>query len=563
MVRSLAQFANISMTLAKLLVVRGVTAGSAHRYLRPSLKHLLPEPRTLKDMDLAVARVRTAVETGEEIAIFGDYDVDGSASAAILYGFLSAVGSRPRVYIPDRLTEGYGPNATALSKLKAEGTSLVVTVDCGAGAVEALTAARDSGLDVVVLDHHAVETAPPVVAHVNPNQPDDTSNLGHMCAAGITFLFVVALNRVLRDSGWYESKKITVPDLLQHVDLVGLATVCDVVPLIGVNRAFVRTGLSRLAKLDRPGLAALAGVAGITPPFTPYHLGFAFGPRINAGGRVGRGGLGVDLLTTDDPGRVREYATSLDTHNRERQAIEKAILDEAIEMSKSQANAPLIFVSSEGWHAGVVGIVASRLKDRFGKPSFVTGFEGGLGRGSARSIGGFDIGAAVRAAREQKLLDSGGGHAMAAGFTLWPAQVSPFHEFLVERIARSDTLLAPREVTIDVVVSPAGATAALVDEFAHAGPFGPGNSEPIVAVPDAQVRFADVVGNSHLRLRLEGGDGTVFDAIAFRAVGTELGRGLLSARGRMIHAVGRLRADLWNGRRRVQLEIEDAALRVD
>ena len=559
--RSLAQSANISMTLARLLAVRGISPDAAHAYLRPTLRHLLPEPLTLKNMDLAVARVRTAIESGEKIAVFGDYDVDGSASAAILSGFLSSAALPPRIYIPDRQTEGYGPTAAALSRLKGEGASLVITVDCGAGAVQALSAARDSGLDVVVLDHHAVESSPPVVAHVNPNQPGDTSNLGHVCAAGVTFLFVVALNRTLRDSGWYASKKITTPDLLKYVDLVGLATICDVVPVVGVNRAFVRTGLSRM--LDRPGLAALAEIAGIAPPFTPYHLGFAFGPRINAGGRVGRSGLGVDLLITEDSELVREYAIGLDTHNRERQAIEKAILDEAVAMSKSQANAPFVFVAHEGWHAGVVGIVASRLKDRFAKPSFVAGFEGEVGRGSARSIPGFDIGAAVRAAREQKLLDSGGGHAMAAGFTLRPAQVAPFHEFLVERIARSVVSFAPREMTIDAVVSPAGATATLVDEFAHAGPFGPGNSEPIVVVPDAQVRFVDVVGNSHLKLRLEGGDGTVLDAIAFRAVGTELGAGLLSARGRMIHAVGRLRVDLWNGRRRVQLEIEDAVLRVD
>jgi single-stranded-DNA-specific exonuclease len=450
----------------------------------------------------------------------------------------------------------------ALSKLKSEGVSLVITVDCGAGAPDALSSARDSGLDVVVLDHHAVEIAPPAVAHVNPNQPGDTSNLGHVCAAGVTFLFVVALSRALRDSGWYASNNVMTPNLLGYVDLVGLATVCDVVPLIGVNRAFVRTGLSRLAKLDRPGLAALAEVAGITPPFTPYHLGFAFGPRINAGGRVGRSSLGVDLLTTDDPAHVREFALSLDEHNRERQAIEKVILDQAVAMSEIQANAPFIFVANEGWHAGVVGIVASRLKDRFGKPSFVASFEGGIGRGSARSVTGLDIGAVVRAAREQKLLESGGGHAMAAGFTFRPEQSDPLREFLTERFSRPDLLPAPRDVTIDVIVSPAGASIALVDEFAQAGPFGSGNYEPIVAIPDAQVRFVDAVGNGHVRLRLAGGDGTVIDAIAFRAVGTKLGEGLLSARGRTLHTVGRLRADLWNGRRRVQLELEDAALQV-
>jgi len=561
-VHLLAQSANISTLLAKILVARGVTVETAHTHLRPTLRELLPDPMTLKDMDLAVARVRTAIDSREKIAIFGDYDVDGSASAAILYDFLSKVGLQPRIYVPDRLTEGYGPNVIALSKLRAEGASLVITVDCGAGAVEALSAARDSGLDVVVLDHHAVEHAPPVTAHVNPNQPGDTSNLGHVSAAGITFLFVVAMNRVLRDSEWYAPRKMTSPDLLAYVDLVALATVCDVVPLIGVNRAFVRTGLSRLARLDRPGLAVLAEIAGIAPPFSPQNLGFAFGPRINAGGRVGRSSLGVDLLTATDPGRAREFALGLDTHNRERQAIEKAILNEAVAMSETQANSPFIFISSKGWHAGVVGIVASRLKDRFGKPSIVASFENGIGRGSARSVAGVDIGAVVRAAREQKLLDSGGGHAMAAGFTLRLEQVSPFQEFLTEHFVRSNVSLVAREVVIDALVSPAGASVDLVDEIARAGPFGAGYYEPIVAMPDVQVRFVDLVGNGHIRLRLAGGDGAGVDAISFRSAGTELGASLLSARGRTIHALGRLRADLWNGRRRVQLELEDAALRV-
>ncbi len=562
LVRSLAQAESISMVLARLLVARGVTVETAHVHLRPTLRQLLPDPMTLKDMDLGVARMRAAIANGDKIAIFGDYDVDGSASAAILYNFLSAIGSQPRIYIPDRLTEGYGPNTVALSKLKAEGASLVITVDCGAGAVQALSAAKESGLDVIVLDHHAVESAPPVVAHINPNQPGDASGLGHVCAAGITFLFVVAVNGALRDGGWYASRKLTPPDLLTYVDLVGLATVCDVVPLIGVNRAFVRTGLSRLAKLDRPGLAALAEVAGIVPPFTHRHLGFAFGPRINAGGRVGRSALGVDVLTAADPERAREFALSLDVHNRERQAIEKVILNEAIAMSEIQANSPFIFISNEGWHAGVVGIVASRLKDRFGKPSFVAGFEGSIGRGSARSVEGVDIGAAVRAARERRLLDSGGGHAMAAGFTLRSDQVGQFREFLIEHFARPTISLASREVVIDAIVSPAGASVDLVEEFAQAGPFGAGNYEPIVVMPDVQIRFVDLVGNSHIRMRLAGGDGTVIDAISFRSAGTELGESLLSARGRMIHAVGRLRADLWNGRRRVQLELEDAALRL-
>jgi len=558
-VQSLVRSTNISQALARLLTARGVTPANAGSYLNPTLKQFLPEPLTLKDMDKAVARVRRAVERGEKIAVFGDYDVDGSTSAAILKGYLTSLGTPPRIYIPDRMTEGYGPKTAALLKLKGEGASLVITVDCGAGAVAPLAAARDAGLDIVVLDHHAVESAPPAVAHVNPNQPGDTSRLGHVCAAGITFLFVVALNRALRDAGWFSGK--TEPDLFAYVDLVGLATICDVVPLVGVNRAFVRAGLSKLAKLDRPGLAALAAVADAKPPFTPYHLGFLFGPRINAGGRVGRSSLGVDLLTASGVAEAHDFALHLDTHNRERQAIEKMILEEAIAMAETQSNAPFVFVASEGWHAGVVGIVAGRLKDRFGKPSFVAGFEGGLGRGSARSIAGIDIGAAVRMAREHEVIESGGGHAMAAGFSLKPEQVEPFRAFLAEAFLKSgDALEQAGELEIGAVVSPAGATVALVEEIAQAGPFGSGNAEPLILLPDVVVGFADVVGKDHVRLRLLGGDRAALDGIAFRVADTPLGKGLLAARGSRIHAVGRLRVDEWNGRKRVQLQLEDAAL---
>ncbi len=559
-VQMLARSANLSEGLARLLVARGVGLAEAADYLNPTLRRYLPEPLALKDMDKAVARALKAIEEGESIAIFGDYDVDGSTSAALLHKFLSAVGASPRIYIPDRMTEGYGPNADALLNLKAEGVSLVITVDCGAGAAAPLKIASEAGLAVVVLDHHTVEMVPPAVAHVNPNQPGDSSGLGHLCAAGITFLFAVALNRALRDDGWYSSKAIAEPDLRAFVDLVGLATICDVVPLTGVNRAFVRAGLVRLAKLESAGMVALAAISQIVPPFTPYHLGFVFGPRINAGGRVGRSSLGVDLLIAKNASAARELALELDTRNRERQAIEKLILEEAIALAEPQANAPYLFVCSDGWHAGVVGIVAGRLKDRFGKPSLVAGFEGGLGRGSARSIPGVDIGATVREARERKLIDSGGGHSMAAGFSLRPEQVDQFRAFLAEEFSESgDALAATGELEIDTVLSPAGASVALVNEIADAGPFGAGNSEPLMVLADVFVRFADVVGKDHVRLRLAGGDGTALDAIAFRSADTPLGKGLLAARGRRIHVVGRLRADEWNGRKRVQLHVEDAA----
>ncbi len=558
--RELAQDAKLSLTLAHLLVGRGITPSTVGEYLRPTMRHWLPEPFLLKNMEQAVARACTAIEGQEKIAVFGDYDVDGSTSTAILAGFLSAIGIKPRIYIPDRMTEGYGPSARAMAVLKDEGVSLVITVDCGAGAHDALAAARDGQLDVVVLDHHAVERAPPAVAHVNPNQQGDSSAQGHLCAAGVTFLFLVALNRALRQAGYYERKAIAEPDLRLALDLVALATVCDVVPLIGVNRAFLRSGLARMSSNERPGLAALARIARAKAPFTAYHMGFLFGPRINAGARVGKCSLGAELLSTTDPAAADEIATLLDLHNHERQAIEKEILAHAIDIAAAQANAPFLFVSSEGWHSGVVGIVAGRLKDRFGKPAFVAGFEGGWGRGSARSIPGVDVGGVIRQAHEKGLIDAGGGHAMAAGFSLSATQIDRFHEFLAERFATiSGEIAASQILEIESMVSPRAATPGLIDEMEHAGPFGAGNPEPCLVVPDAQLMQADIVGHDHVRLRLRGADGARLDAIAFRIAGQPLGKALLAAKGRLIHAAGRLRAEEWQGNRRVQLHLEDAA----
>jgi single-stranded-DNA-specific exonuclease len=558
--RALSLSGNISPLLARLLAAREVSPEQVEDIVNPTLKRLLPEPSTLKDMDAAVARTRAAVERGEKIAVFGDYDVDGSTSTALASEFLSALGHPPRIYIPDRLTEGYGPSARALLQLKEEGASLVITVDCGAVAKDALVAARNAGLDVIVLDHHAVENPLPAFAQVNPNQPGDNSGLGYLCAAGVTFLFLVALNRSLRDSGWYKTSGVAEPDLREQLDLVGLATICDVVPLAGVNRAFVRAGLAKLSSSPRPGLKALAAIASIAPPFTPYHLGFMFGPRINAGGRVGRCSLGAELLIEKDPLLAEELAMRLDLHNKERQAIEKLILEDATVMASTQANAPFILVHGEGWHSGVVGIVAGRLKERFNRPALVAGFEGASGRGSARSIAEIDIGAIVRAAHAKGLLESGGGHAMAAGFSLSSAMLDAFREFLeLQFSGKGEALDAANELTLDLALSPSGATTAFVEEVARIGPFGSGNPEPLVVIPDVRVAFADVVGKDHVRLRLAGGDGARLDAIAFRAAATPLGEGLLKARGKLIHAAGRLKADEWNGQRRVQLQLEDAA----
>ena len=546
--------------VARLLALRGVALPQAAAYLAPKLKTLLPDPLVLKDMEAAVARVAAALVAGERIAVFGDYDVDGSTSAALLSDFLSALGIASRVYIPDRMKEGYGPSPAAMRALSVEGAKLVITVDCGAAAIAALEEARELGLDVVVLDHHRVEASPPAVAHVNPNQPGDTSGLGHLCAAGVTFLFLVALNRRLRETNFYQDRELAEPDLRLFLDLVGLATVCDVVPLKDLNRAFVRFGLSQISQLSRPGLQALAGVAGAKPPFTPYHLGFVFGPRINAGGRVGRSSLGVDLLTARDADKAAEFAGQLDLHNRERQAIEKTILEEATALAAMQANAPFLLVTGEGWHPGVVGIVAGRLKERFSKPAFVAGLEGGMGKGSARSIPGIDVGGIIRAAAEKGVIEYGGGHAMAAGFSLMASQLEGFHKFIDAAFAGAGpALTAANDLHLDAVSSPAGATMALVQEIASSGPYGAGNPEPLLGLSDVRVAFADVVGASHVRLRLQSGEGSMLDAIAFRAVGTPLGEGLLGARGRSLHVAGRLRQDDWNGKSRVKLEIEDAA----
>ena len=554
LVRSLG----LSSFLCGLLAARGVRAADAGNFLNPTLRQLLPEPLLLADMHRAVDRVRAAIERGEQIAVFGDYDVDGSCSAALLCEFLTAIGHPPRLYTPDRMTEGYGPNAAALLMLKAEGASLVITVDCGATASAPLATARDAGLDVIVLDHHATEAAVPAFAHVNPNQPGDQSGLGHLCAAGVTFLFAVALNRALRESGWYGANDLSEPDLREHLDLVALATVCDVVPIIGVNRAFVRVGLRRLCALERPGFAALAAVASASPPFTPHHLSFVFGPRINAGGRIGRCSLGTELLTAK--AGVDELADALNRHNRERRAIETTILEEATAIASLQSDSPILIVEGDGWHSGVVGIIAGRLRERFNKPAIAIGFEGRLGRGSARSVPGFDIGAVVRSAREAAILDSGGGHAMAAGLSLMRDRLPAFREFVtLHGAAAARSSAAANELTIDTLVSAAACTRELIAEMEQLGPFGPGNPEPIVAISDARIAYADIVGKDHVRLGLTGAEGARVDAIAFRAGSAPLGHGLLASRGKPVHVAGRLRAEEWEGRIRVQLHVEDAA----
>ncbi len=515
-----------SAALAQILAARGVTRDSADSFLEPKLRTLLPEPYRIAHMESAVSRFADAIARKEKIAVFGDYDVDGACAAALLVKYVRAMGSEPLLYIPDRMKEGYGPSESAVRRLHAEGASLLVTVDCGAGSHDAFSVARGIGLDAIVIDHHAVEQNPPVLAHVNPNGPDDASGFTYVCSAGLVFIFLVAVQRHLRDKGWFQATGTAESDLLAHLDIVALATIADVVPLLGVNRAFVRQGLRGLQRLERPGLAALARIAAVAPPFTAYHLGFIFGPRINAGGRVGRCDLGARLLASDDASEAGELAATLDLNNRERQAIESAIVETAQAIAAGQTDKNVLMVTGDGWHHGVVGIVAGRLKERHAKPAFVAGFDtAGLGRGSARSVPGVDIGALVRRAHAEGLLEAGGGHAMAAGFSLRRDKLEAFRGFLDRNLEiQRETILTARDLIADSIVSAGGATLALLDDLDRAGPFGAGNPEPLFALPDMLVAYAEIVGSSHVRLRLTARDGSVIGAIAFREADTKLGQ---------------------------------------
>jgi single-stranded-DNA-specific exonuclease len=558
---ALAQQLALPEIVGRLLAARGVGAAEAERFLAPRLRDLLPDPAHLRDMEVAVARLVRAVVKGEVIAVFGDYDVDGATSAALLQRFFAAVGCRLRVYIPDRQREGYGPNAPALLRLKAEGVAVVITVDCGTTAHGPLQAAAEAGLDIIVVDHHVAEPAlPPALAVVNPNRLDETSPHGVLAAVGVALLLAVGVNRGLRDAGWYAGRPA--PDLLQWLDLVALGTICDVVPLTGVNRALVAQGLKVLRRRSNCGLAALADSAAVGERLDAYHAGFILGPRVNAGGRVGRADLGTRLLASDDPLETAAIARELEALNSARREIEARVLAQAIDQVESgERDAPLVFVAGEGWHAGVIGIVASRLKERYNRPACVVAMADGIGKGSGRSVAGLPLGPAVIAARQAGLLVNGGGHAMAAGFTVEAQRLAALRDFLAERAvaALGAGPLVP-ELAIDGVVAAGAATLELVAVLERLAPFGAGNAEPRFALANLRVVRAEIVGGQHLRCVLgDGGGPARLKAVAFRSVETPLGPALLNGLGRNFHLAGHLRADPWQDRNGVQLMIEDAA----
>ena len=561
---ALTQSQGIDDLLARVLAGRGVSVAEAARYLDPTLRELTPDPSSLRDMDAAVERLARAIETGEPMAVFGDYDVDGACSSALLVDFWRASGApEPMVHIPDRITEGYGPNAEAIRGLAARGARLLVTVDCGTTSHEALAVARGLGIDVIVLDHHQAPELLPEAVVVNPNRHDDLSGQGGLCAAGVVFLALIGLVRALRRRGWWREDRPE-PDLLAALDLVALATVADVAPLTGLNRALVGKGLAVMKQRSRPGLAALMDAARMVGPPRAYHLGFLLGPRINAGGRIGDAALGSRLMTLSDPAEAGAIARQLDALNVERQAIERQVLEAAIaqaelEFAKTNRLSCLVVAGSD-WHPGVVGLIAARLKERFNTPSFAIAFNGETGSGSGRSLSGVDLGLAVRRAVDLGLAAKGGGHAMAAGVTVAREKLGALREFLNDELAEQvEAARGLDALVIDAALSGRGVSVDLLRRVEKAGPFGQGNPEPIFALPEQRVADARIVGEDHVRARLRSGDGAAIDAIAFRAAGGPLGEALLNRRGERLHVAARLSANHFRGVERVETRIVDAA----
>ena len=547
----------------QLLLSRGVAAEDIERHRNPTLRNFLPDPSLFRDMDVAADRIAQAVIAGERITIYGDYDVDGATSSALLIRLLRELGVEADYYIPDRLLEGYGPSGEALVKLGQAGSSLIVTVDCGAMAHEALGMAHEAGIDVIVVDHHkCAADLPKTVALVNPNrldEEDEAAAHGHLAAVGVAFLLAIALVRTLRERGFFTARKE--PDLLALLDVVALGTVADVAALHGLNRAFVSQGLKVMAKRDNIGMSALIDASRLKRAPACSDLGFALGPRINAGGRVGESTLGVRLLTTQDPEEAREIAAQLSALNEERRAIEAEVQEAAEEQLAAQHNRAVHLVAGEGWHPGVIGIVAGRIKEKTGKPSLVVALDGETGKGSGRSIAGVDLGAAIIRARDEGLLVAGGGHAMAAGLTVAADQVDALADWLDRmlegQVARAS---AERAMALDLAVAPGGLTPDLVHALEEAGPYGVGWPGPRVAVGPVRLVKCDIVGTDHVRLIAAGEDGKSFKGIAFRAAESDMGQALLhGSRGRRLWLAGRVKIDDWGNRPQAELHLEDAA----
>jgi single-stranded-DNA-specific exonuclease len=551
--QAMQQASGLALILCQILVRQGVAARETAPYLAPTLRDLLPDPRRLRDMDVAADRFLAALQGKQKIAVFADYDVDGGASAALILTWLRAQGHGATLYVPDRIKEGYGPNEAAMAMLARE-HDLIICVDCGTLSYDAIAAAK--GADVIVLDHHlGGETLPPALAVVNPNRQDEDGDLGHLCAAGVVFLFLVEVNRRLRGQGK------SGPEMIGFLDLVALATVADVAPLRDVNRAFVRQGLKVMATRQRPGLVALANVAKLTSAPAAYHLGFVLGPRINAGGRIGRADLGARLLSTDDAAEAASIAERLDQLNTERREIEAVVREAALEQAEARGfDAPLVWAAGEGWHPGVVGIVAARLSAHANRPAVVIGLNAGEGKGSGRSVAGIDLGACVHRLVAEGLLLKGGGHTMAAGLSVARDKLEAAMARLSELLARQGAgALGPRDLRLDGVLMSSAATVELIGQIEAAGPFGAGAPAPRFAFPAQKIRYSKRVGAAHLKFSFGDVGAPPVEAIAFGAYDGPLGPAIAEDGGACFHLAGRLEINSWGGKNRVQLRLEDAA----
>lgn len=560
---AISQRTEISDILSRIVAARGVGVDESEQFLSPTIRDLMPDPSTLADMDAAAARLVQAISGGERVALFGDYDVDGACSCALVTRYLRHFGIEPELHIPDRIFEGYGPSIAAMDRLIDAGAQLIVTLDCGTVSDEPIAHARQRGVDVVVVDHHLSDfDLPPATAIVNPNRPDDVSGLGYLCATGVAFMLLVATNRLLREGGARQ-----LPNLMAHVDLAALATVCDVVPLRGLNRAFVQRGLEAAQRGGNQGIAALALAARQSGPMNAYHLGFLIGPRINAGGRIGNAALGARLLAIDDEHEALVLAAQLSELNTERQAIERAAVEEACIAAEADIGVgegpPVLILASANWHPGVVGLVAARLRERFDRPAFAIALAAdGTGTGSGRSLPGVDLGSAVIEAVEAGLITKGGGHAMAAGVTVRPGQMAGFRAHLSERLGPAvQAARSRRAVQLDAALTARAATPDFVRDIERAGPFGAGNPQPVFALPAHRAKFAEIAATGgHVRFTLVSGDGARLKGTAFRAADTPVGQALLSAGDRPLHIAGTLGLDHWQGREQVALRVTDIAV---
>lgn len=561
---AMAQAHGLPLIVTRLLAARGIGMDGVSGFMNPTLREQMPDPYVLRDMERAANRIADAIEKSQRVAVFGDYDVDGATSSALLKRFFTALGLPLDIYIPDRIKEGYGPNAAALQSLRDKGADLLITVDCGITAYDAIAAGKAAGLDIVILDHHRAEPAlPDADAVVNPNRIDDDSGLGHMAAVGVTFLAVVAINRVLRQRGFYQANRAE-PHILKWLDIVALGTVCDVVPLTGINRAFVSQGLKVMAMRQNPGLVALGDIAGVAQEIGAFHAGFVYGPRVNAGGRVGESGLGWRLLSTDDTLEARMLASKLHDYNSERKAIEDGVLAEALDMVENRGanDDNVIMVAGEGWHPGVIGIVAARLKEKYNRPACVIAFDdNGIGKASGRSAGSIDLGAAIIAAKQKEILIAGGGHKMAAGFTVAQSRLQELQDFVNAHIAaQMNGAPVQPELRVDHVLSVPALTLEMAEKIASLGPYGAGHAEPRFVLSAVKIIKPTVVGEKHVSCFIQdtAGGGSV-KAIAFRAMDTALGEALLKSGGAPLHLAGHVTINTWQGRQSVNFQIVDAA----